>query len=122
MNQRIFWSNMLIIICSVFVISVLVDEIMHPRGFYFVSVLVFLLLYGWIVCNMYSKFLIRRISFDKYRNILAVVVAIPYFVSLLWHGFDFLSSLRPILLFLMLYSFGILNIFGYAFQLIEENK
>ena len=117
MNQTLFWLGVLALVLPAFIIGNLINKI-APANVYVMGGLIFLLLYGWIICNLYTRLLANRLSFEKYRNWHAIVVAIPALVSLFYGRSEFVDSLMLILIGFIIYSNGVLGFFGISSNLL----
>ena len=117
MNQKSFWLGVLTIIATTFVLSRLVNKIAPSDG-YFVGALMFLLLYGWIIRNLYTHVLAHNISFEKYRNGHAIAIAVSGLIVLSDFQPEFINTSSLILVHFILYSNGVLSLFGKSSNLL----
>lgn len=122
MNQRSFWSGIILIVTSALLIGYRIDKVAPSQDAYLIGTVVLLLLYGYVICNLYSRLLAPKISFESYRTGLTITIAILISISFLSEESEFISLLRQILFWIMFYSNGILILFDKGFQLSSKDN
>lgn len=122
MNQKVFWFCISGIFISAFEIGYLINKITLSQDAYVIGVEIFLLLFGWTLCNLYTRLLVHKMSFDEYRRGVAIIVALPCLASLFWDQSEFVNSLKLIVLYFMIYLNLVLSFFGISFNLLDTKN
>jgi hypothetical protein len=112
MKQQTLWGSTFLFIFSVFMAGYLIHKITPSQDINLIGVPMFLTIYGWLICNLYTSLLKHRMSFEKYKTGILIVVAIPAFISFLGSRTESVNPWSFLLLFFFLYSSAVLNLLG----------